>query len=61
MRTKTPKQIHEQWFRIKPRFNGNHALHMKYVRIYHTYRANMEKYGAEWQTPVPASVYAKQV
>ncbi len=61
MRTKTPKQLHEQWFRIKPRFNGNHTLHMKYVRIYHIYRANMEKYCAEWTMPVPASVYAKQV
>lgn len=33
---------------------------MKYVRIYHIHRANMDKYGAEWDTPVPVSVYAKQ-
>lgn len=73
MRTKIPKQIHEQWVRIA-NFAERRMIYSQCKDIVCRYLRNMANYNGAapyWSNgyhynernnaPVPASVYAKQV
>lgn len=75
MKTKTPKQIHEQWQRISA-YCRQRGQFMKYFHVMAQYCNRMADYNGEaiyWtcqhghhynernNAPVPASVYAKNV